>query len=49
VLWYEVNPSDSTTRYLRFWSFSIGQPISYVLKYDGGILQTVYAPAIPEG
>ena len=49
VLWYEVNPGDPSIRYLRFWSFSIGQPISYVLKYDGGILQTVSAPAVPEG
>ena len=49
VLWYEINQNDTSTRYLRIWSFSIGQPISYELKYDGGILQTVSAPSVPQG
>ena len=49
VLWYEVNPGDTSIRYLRFRSFSTGQVISYVLKYDGGILQSVSEPSAPLG
>ena len=49
VLWYEVNPGDPSICYLRFRSFSLGLPITYVLKYDGGILQPVSAPSVPQG